>query len=44
VPFEDAQLEEQAALPMTERLELALSWDRFAGEIAGTALKALHER
>lgn len=44
VPFEDAQLAEQVALPMAERLELALSWDRFAGEIAGKALKALHER
>jgi transcriptional regulator with XRE-family HTH domain len=43
-PFEDAQLAEQAALPMAQRLELAVSWDRFAGEIAGTALKALHER
>ena len=44
VPFEDAQLAEQVALPMAERLELALSWDRFAGEIAGQALRALHER
>ena len=44
VPFEDTQLAEQASLPMARRLELALSWDRFAGEIAGKALKALHER
>jgi transcriptional regulator with XRE-family HTH domain len=44
VPFEDAQLAEQAALTMGDRLELAVSWDRFAGEIAGKALKALDER
>ncbi|HEV3053396.1 MAG TPA: helix-turn-helix transcriptional regulator [Solirubrobacteraceae bacterium] len=44
VPFEDDQLAEQAALPMAQRLELAVSWDRFAGEIAGKALKALHEQ
>jgi transcriptional regulator with XRE-family HTH domain len=44
VPFEDAQLAEQSTLPMAQRLELAISWDRFAGEIAGTALKALHEQ
>jgi hypothetical protein len=44
VPFEDAQLAEQAALAMRDRLELAISWDRFAGEIAGKALKALNER
>jgi transcriptional regulator with XRE-family HTH domain len=44
LPFEDAQLAEQAALPMCDRLELAISWDRFAGEIAGKALKALNER
>jgi transcriptional regulator with XRE-family HTH domain len=44
VPFEDAQLAEQAALAMGDRLELAISWDRFAGEIAGKALKALDER
>jgi transcriptional regulator with XRE-family HTH domain len=41
VPFEDAQLAEQARLAMGERLELASSWNRFAGEIAGKALEAL---
>jgi transcriptional regulator with XRE-family HTH domain len=44
VPFEDAQLAEQLKLPMSERLELAVSWDRLAGEIAGKALKALNDR
>jgi hypothetical protein len=44
VGFEDAQLAEQAKLAMGNRLELAISWDRFAGEIAGRALKALDER
>lgn len=43
VPFEDAQLAEQARLSMSDRLELAISWDRFAGEITGAALKALHD-
>ena len=41
VPFEDAQLAEQARLVMAERLELASGWNRFAGEIRGKALKAL---
>ena len=44
LPFEDAQLAEQAALEMRDRLELAISWDRFASEIAGKAVKALNER
>ena len=44
VPFEQAQLAEQAALAMGERLELAISWDQLAGEIAGKALRALDER
>ncbi len=43
VPFEDAQLAEQARLSMGERLELAVSWNRFAGEITGAALKALRD-
>jgi transcriptional regulator with XRE-family HTH domain len=43
VPFEDAQLAEQAALDMSERLGLASSWNRFAGEVTGKALKALHD-
>lgn len=44
VPFEDAQLAEQSALPMRDRLQLAISWDRLAGEITGKALKALDDR
>jgi transcriptional regulator with XRE-family HTH domain len=31
VPFADTQLAEQAKLPMSERLELALSRNKFAG-------------
>jgi transcriptional regulator with XRE-family HTH domain len=41
VPFEDAQLAEQARLSIGDRLELALSWNRFAGGITGAALKNL---
>jgi transcriptional regulator with XRE-family HTH domain len=44
VPFDDTQLAQRAKLPMSERLELALSWNRFAGEIAGKALRALDDR
>jgi transcriptional regulator with XRE-family HTH domain len=43
VPFDDTQLVEQTALPMSDRIKLAVSWDRFAGEIAGKALKALND-
>ena len=43
VPFEDEQLAEQAQLAMGVRLELALSWDRFASEMAGKALPALRD-
>jgi transcriptional regulator with XRE-family HTH domain len=43
VPFDDDQLARQARLPMGSRLQLALSWDRFAGEIAGKALQALRD-
>jgi transcriptional regulator with XRE-family HTH domain len=41
VPFEAAQLDEQLRLPIEQRLELALGWDRFAGAIHGRALEAL---
>ncbi|MEO8968820.1 MAG: helix-turn-helix transcriptional regulator [Solirubrobacteraceae bacterium] len=41
VPFEDAQLAEQAALSMAERLQLASSWNRLAGEMTGVAARAL---
>ena len=44
LPFEAAQLAEQSALPMSGRLELAISWNRLAGEIAGKALRALNDR
>lgn len=44
LPFEEAQLVEQAKLSMSERLELAISWNELASEISGKALKALDER
>lgn len=34
VPFDPDQLASAVASPMSERLERALSWNRFAGEIA----------
>jgi transcriptional regulator with XRE-family HTH domain len=43
VPFEEAQLAEQLRLPIARRLEMALSWDRLAGSIAGRALQALQD-
>jgi transcriptional regulator with XRE-family HTH domain len=43
VPFEEAQLAEQAAMPMADRLQLASSWNRLAGEIIGLAAKALRD-
>lgn len=43
VPFDDDQLTSQAQRPMSSRLELALSWNQFAGEIAGKALQALRD-
>jgi transcriptional regulator with XRE-family HTH domain len=44
IPFDHRQLAQQAKLPMSERLELALSWNKFAGGIAGKALRALDDR
>jgi transcriptional regulator with XRE-family HTH domain len=44
IPFDDTQLAQRVKLPMNERLELALSWNRFAGGIAGNALRALDDR
>jgi transcriptional regulator with XRE-family HTH domain len=41
VQFDSAQLAEQTALAMNDRLKLAVSWNRLAGEITGKALKAL---
>ncbi len=43
VPFEEAQLAEQAAMPMADRLLLASSWNRLAGEITGLAAQALRD-
>jgi hypothetical protein len=43
VPFDGDQLAGQALRSIEDRLELALGWDRFAGEIAGKALTALSD-
>lgn len=43
VPFEEAQLAEQAAMPMADRLALASSWNRLAGEMTGVAARALRD-
>src|SRR2546429_4911950 len=41
VPFDDAQQAEQASMSIAERLRLASSWNRLAGELTGKAAKAL---
>ena len=43
VPFEEAQLVEQAAMSMADRVQLASSWNRLAGEITGLAAKVLRD-
>ena len=40
IPFDEDQLATAMASPMAERLERALSWNRFAGEIAEAGAKA----
>jgi transcriptional regulator with XRE-family HTH domain len=40
VPFDRDQLATAAASPIAERLERALSWNRFAGEIAAAGARA----
>jgi hypothetical protein len=40
VPFDSDQLAAASASPMPERLERALSWNRFAGEIAVAGARA----
>ncbi len=40
VPFDRDQLATAAASPMAERLERAMSWNLFAGEIAGAGARA----
>lgn len=44
IPFDDDQLAAAAAAPMAERLERALSWNRFAGEIAAAGARARERR
>lgn len=43
VPFEEAQLAEQAAMPIAARLALASSWNRLAGEMTGVAARTLRD-
>jgi transcriptional regulator with XRE-family HTH domain len=40
VPFDPDQLAAALARPMAERLELSLSWNRFAVEVAAAGAKA----
>ncbi len=40
VPFDSDQLAAASASSMAERLERAMSWDRFAGEIAAAGARA----
>jgi transcriptional regulator with XRE-family HTH domain len=44
VPFDSDQLAAAIASPMPERLERALSWNRFAGEIAIAGARARERR
>jgi transcriptional regulator with XRE-family HTH domain len=41
LPFDNAQLAEQASMSIAERLQLASSWNRLAGELTGAAANAL---
>jgi transcriptional regulator with XRE-family HTH domain len=40
VPFDPEQLATASASPMAERLERAISWNRFAGEVAAAGARA----
>jgi transcriptional regulator with XRE-family HTH domain len=40
IPFDSDQLATAIASPMPERLERALSWNRFAGEVADAGARA----
>ena len=40
VPFDPDQLAAAAASPIAERLERAMSWNRFAGEVAAAGARA----
>lgn len=40
VPFDDDQLQAASASPIAERLERAMSWNRFAGEITAAGARA----
>ncbi len=44
IPFDPDQLAIAAETPMGERLERALSWNRFAGEIAIAGARARERR
>lgn len=40
IPFDTDQLAAQSASSMAERLERAMSWNRFAGEVAAAGARA----
>jgi uncharacterized protein len=44
IPFDPDQLATAAAAPMAERIERALSWNRFAGDIAAAGARARERR
>jgi uncharacterized protein len=44
IPFDPDQLAAAATSPMAERLERALSWNRFAGEVAAAGARARDRR
>jgi len=44
IPFDPDRLAAAAASPIAERLERALSWNRFAGEVAAAGARARERR
>jgi len=44
IPFDADQLAAAVSSPMAERLERALSWNRFAGEVAAAGARARERR
>jgi transcriptional regulator with XRE-family HTH domain len=44
IPFDPDQLAAAVSAPMAERLERALSWNRFAGEVAAAGARARERR
>jgi transcriptional regulator with XRE-family HTH domain len=44
LPFDADQLAAAAAYPMAQRLERAMSWNRFAGEVASAGARSRERR